>query len=101
MMHDLQTLTIEDFRPLLNQKIGIRFTDHVRLDAELIELKPFQLYTPLEREPFSMVLRTEQQNEYYSQSIFIVEHPTKGDLPIFLVPIGLAAQGMRYEAIFA
>ncbi len=101
MTDNLPILTIEDFRPLLNQKIGIRFTADVRLDAELIEVKSFQTYTPLAREPFSMVLRTEQRSEYYPQSIFIIEHPTKGDLPLFLVPIGFAAQGMKYEAVFA
>ncbi len=101
MTQDLQTLTINDFLPLLNQKLWVRFTPQVRLSAELISATPFHHYSPLERTPFSMVLRTEQKNEYYQQATFVIEHPTKGDLPLFLVPIGSDPQGMKYEAILS
>jgi hypothetical protein len=101
MTHELHTLSIKDFEPFMHQKIGIRFTPTIRLEAELIEIKSFQNYSPLERLPFAMVLRTEQKKEYYPQSIFIIEHPQKGDLPLFLVPIGFDAHGMKYEVIFS
>lgn len=101
MNQNLQLLSAEDFSSLLNQKLWVRFTPHVRLPAELIDAKSFQNYSPLERQPFSIVVRTEQKNEYYPQGTFIIEHPDKGDLALFLVPIGFDAHGMKYEAIFS
>ncbi|MFM9948422.1 MAG: DUF6916 family protein [Saprospiraceae bacterium] len=99
-MTDLLTLTIEDFEPLLHQTLQIRFTHEVTLDAELTEVVRLNSHVDLPRQPFSFVLTTAQKNEYYPQATFLVVHPEKGELPVFLVPLGPDEKGMRYEAVF-
>jgi hypothetical protein len=99
IMSDL--LHVSDFAPLLNQTFSIRFTENVVLPAELIQVNEVDGYSPIERKPFSVVFRTEQKKEYYQQAITILHHPEKGDVAIFLVPLGLDSQGMRYEAVFS
>jgi len=93
-------LSIEDFEPFLSQTLQIQFTPEVTMDAELIEVKPSESYAVLPRKAFSITLRTAQKDEYYPQSTFMVLHPVKGELPLFLVPLGPDEAGMRYEAIF-
>lgn len=99
----LDTLNISDFQPLLNKHITIRFQHpDATLPAELIEVKAINSYsTPdSKRSPFSITLRTQQQGQYYSQAIYTIEHPEKGDLEVFMVPIGPDGEGMRYEVVF-
>lgn len=99
---ELKELSYSDFKGFLNQEFKIKFEPSVTLPAELIEATEFvHNYSPLERKPFSIVLRTQQKNEYYPQATFVIEHPEKGDIPIFLVPKGFDDIGMKYEAIFS
>ncbi|EJL62937.1 DUF6916 family protein [Flavobacterium sp. CF136] len=98
---DIALLTLNDFDTLINNVFTIRISDEVQLEAELIELTKLNNYSPLERNPFSIVFRTEQKNEYYEQGIFIVVHPEKGDLQLFLSPLGFDDVGMKYEAVFS
>ncbi len=100
-MTDLLTLQVEDFEPLLNQTVQVRFTPEVTLDAQVTEVKRLNAHLDLPRQPFSFILTTAQKNEYYPQAVFGVIHPEKGELPVFLVPLGPDAKGMRYEAIFS
>ena len=100
-MKTLDQITIEDFKELLNQKIPIQFTPSITLDAELIEVNLVKNYSPLERSPFSFVLRTSQKTDYYPQGSYIIKHPTLGDMYLFLVPIGLDSEGTKYQAIFS
>ncbi len=97
----LEQLEAHDFSPWLHQVLHIRFSPEVRLAAELVEVRAVESYTPLPRQPFAIVLRTAQQTHYYHQTVAALEHPEKGDLPIFFVPVGFDGQGMLYEAIFA
>ncbi|MDZ4678813.1 MAG: hypothetical protein SH848_19870 [Saprospiraceae bacterium] len=99
-MTDLLTLVVEDFEPLLNQTLQVRFAPEVTLDATLAEVTRLNSHFDVPRQPFSFILRTAQKNEYYPQAVFSVVHPVKGELPVFLVPIGPDEKGMRYEAIF-
>ncbi|WP_163409450.1 DUF6916 family protein [Flavobacterium ajazii] len=98
---DIALLTFNDFNTLLNTVFTIRISDEVQLDAELIELTKLNNYSPLERSPFSIVFRTNQKNEYYEQGIFTIVHPEKGDLELFMTPLGFDNAGMRYEAVFS
>ncbi|MNS40494.1 hypothetical protein D3C72_728070 [compost metagenome] len=98
---DIALLTLNDFDILLNKIFTIRISDEVQLEAELVELTKLNNYSPLERDPFSIVFRTEQKNEYYQQGIFTVVHPIKGDLQLFLSPLGFDSVGMKYEAVFS
>lgn len=99
---DIALLTLNDFDAFLNKVFTIQISDEIQLNAELIEFtKLNNNYSPLEREPFSIVFRTEQKNEYYQQGIFTITHPLKGNLDLFLSPLGFDNVGMKYEAIFS
>lgn len=98
---DIALLTLNDFDTLLNTVFTISISDEVQLDAELIEVTKLNNYSPLERNPFSIVFRTDQKNEYYEQGIFTILHPEKGDLQLFLSPLGFDDMGMKYEAVFS
>ena len=98
---DIALLTLHDFDTLLHKVFAIRISDEVQFDAELIEVTKLNNYSPLERNPFSIIFRTEQKNEYYQQGIFTIVHPEKGDLQLFLSPLGFDSIGMKYEAVFS
>lgn len=100
-MTDISTICAGDFEPLLHRSLFIRFTPEVSWSAELIEVSQHSAHSDALRQPFSIILRTTQKNEYFAQAIFEVEHPTLGILPLFLVPIGPDSEGMRYQAIFS
>jgi hypothetical protein len=97
---DLKHKVNTDFTPYLNQQFTINFSQDVSLPAELIEVTHVGGYSPLERSPFSIVLRTTQKNEYFSQGTFGVQHPEMGNMYLFLVPLGIDSQGVKYEAVF-
>ena len=100
-LQELSTISYQDFSGYLNQPFSINFGGEVVLPAELVEATELSGYSPLERKPFSIVFRTQQKNEYYPQATFIVTHPAKGEMPIFLTPKGLDAHGMMYESVFS
>lgn len=97
----LDKLTVADFQPYLNQSVSIRFTPEVALPAELISIETWGSETDKYRQPFTLTFRTAQKTEFYPQGIFTLIHPVAGELPIFFVPVGLDAEGMRYEAVFS
>lgn len=53
-----------------------------------------------ERQQFSLVFRG-PATPVMPQGTYPLVHKALGDLELFLVPIGLDAEGMRYEAAFA
>ncbi|MCC7505204.1 MAG: hypothetical protein IT259_07880 [Saprospiraceae bacterium] len=97
----LDQLQAADFSPLIHQTLTLRFSEEVSLPAELMEVREVNSFTPLDRKPFAIVVRTDQKTHYYNQTIAVLEHPEKGDLPLFFVPVGFDGQGMLYEAVFA
>jgi hypothetical protein len=98
---ELDKITAEDFIPMLNQQVNLRFTAEVNVVAELIEVTELEGYSPLERKPFSVVFKTEPKHEYYNQGIFDLIHPSFGEISIFLTPLGFDSNGMKYEAVFS
>jgi hypothetical protein len=50
------------------------------------------------KEPFSLVFSGPQP--VLAQRIYRLDHPVLGSLDIFLVPIGLDGDRVRYEAVF-
>jgi hypothetical protein len=101
MSVDLRLLKAEDFSPYLNQVMYIRFEEGARLPAELLQVTELENYNKLERQPFSIVFKTAQTTAYYQQAIYTIEHPDKGDMEVFLVPLGPGNGGMKYEAVFS
>jgi hypothetical protein len=94
-------IEIADFESLLNQEINIRFSNEIILPAKLIEVLVLGGYSPLERNPFSITVRTQQKTEYYQQGTYIMQHPILGEIYIFFVPLGMDKDGMKYEAVFS
>ncbi len=97
----LDELHASDFTPLEGSVLPIRFNPQVTLDARLIEVSEVKGESPLSRNPFHLVFQTEQKNEYYPQAIYTLIHPEKGDIELFMVPLGDDGKGMRYEIVFS
>ena len=96
----LDKLTTEDFEPHLGEVFYIQAEGLEPLEAELIEVMTLSSGPTEGRRPFSIVLRTGQQDSYLGQAIYRVGHEALGTLDLFLVPLGPDGQGMRYEAVF-
>lgn len=98
---ELDKISAADFQPLINQQFVFKISSEVSLEAELIEVLVLRGDSSIEREPFLLTFRTEQQQEYYQQGIFRVEHDVLHGLEFFLSPKGFDGIGMRYEAVFS
>jgi hypothetical protein len=90
----LDTLTIDDFRPLLNDHFRIAPDGAEAFEVELIEVTEIPR-EPGGRAPFSLVFRG-GPNPPLPQRIYRVEHEKLGELDIFLVPIAVD----QYQAVF-
>ena len=90
----LEDLTIDDFRPLLNDRFRIAPDGAEPFEVELVEATEIPR-EPGGRAPFSLVFRG-GPNPPLPQSIYRVEHEKLGELDLFVVPIAVD----RYEAIF-
>ncbi|MFN8348461.1 MAG: hypothetical protein U0X91_25890 [Spirosomataceae bacterium] len=97
----LEKITISDFQPYLNQSLSIRFTSEVTQPARLTGITPWGSETDKFRQPFTLELETELTPNYYLQGIFVLIHPTIGELSLFMVPIGPGKNGMRYEIVIS
>lgn len=72
------------------------------LDLQLVEVTALGA-APADtgRQPFSLIFRHDRTDAYLPQGIHTLDHAEMGQLMLFLVPLGPAPDGMRYEAIFA
>jgi hypothetical protein len=101
MYADLSNIGFHDFKDLVNKIFRIRFHEEVIFDAELIDAQMYVPRNETNRGSFSLIFRTQQKNEYFNQGICTLEHPNKGHLQLFIVPIGTDNHGMKYEVIFS
>ena len=90
----LEALTIDDFRPLLDDRFRIAPDDAPSFEVQLVEVTEIPR-EPGGRAPFSLVFEG-GPNPPLPQRIYHVEHEKLGELDIFLVPVAVD----RYEAIF-
>jgi hypothetical protein len=96
----LDRLTVADFVPYVSQTFPLHCECAV-LDFVLIDANS-QVKGALAnaaREPFSLVFRG-PVTPVLPQKIYRLEHPTRGSLDIFIVPVGRDRDGVHYEAIF-
>ncbi len=96
-----ELLHFTDFESLLHTEVNIQFTPETILPARLVSLSLYDNNSPVDRKPFSLIFLTDQKSEYFPQAISILQHPQKGEIAIFLVPLGFDGEGMRYEAVFS
>lgn len=97
----VEKITITDFQPYLNQSLSIRFAPEVTHPAQLTRLSPWGSESDKFRQPFTLEFETELTQHYYLQGTFILVHPVMGELLLFMVPIGLGKNGMRYEVVIS
>ncbi len=97
----LNNLTAGDFHPLLNQTFQVRLEGIDPIDLELISVtEKTNDSDAVHRSPFSLVFLGPVSNQYLLQHIYRMEHDQAGALDIFIVPLGLHAGRMQYEAVF-
>lgn len=71
-----------------------------------VTLEEIRLHTHRDRAPrqgFSLVFTSEQTGMFYKQGIYILVHPSLGELQLFIVPLGPneLRQKMQYEIVIA
>ena len=101
----LDELTVDSFKPAVGSKFALNAGDDTKLELELVDAQvnpPEQGAGkgPSERTPFSLTFRGPGE-PILPQQIYPLEHGELGELEIFIVPLGVDADGARYEAIFA
>ncbi len=95
----IDTLTIDDFRPLIGQPLRLRFGDQTQT-ADVLSLSEHGTGQEGARKPFSLVIRSGPRDRFWPQGIYTLDHPGHGALDLFMVPIGPDDAGMRYEINF-
>jgi len=91
-------LSLDDFLPLLGQSLAIECAGQ-RLALEVKEVLPIDSPSPRQAPPFSLTLRT-RDGWRGGQGIYTLDHPVRGALEIFFVPIGPDGEGWCYQAVF-
>ncbi len=94
----LENITRADFADLEPQALTLTIAGrqcHPHIDT----LKEFTAHSERPHAPFTLIL-TAPHDWRYPQGIYELQHPTLGTLQLFMVPIGLCEQGMRFEIIF-
>ena len=95
----LQDLTLESFKPHLNETFHIS-TEDIGVELELTEVETLGASPePGTRQAFSLVFRGPQE-PFLEQSIHTLEHGTLGRLDLFMVPVGQSEGGFIYQAVF-
>ena len=94
-------LTAEAFAENLNTKFRVRAESPRPVELELNEVK---VYSAGENEQggmerFSLFL-TGPGDIYLPQHTYALEHPSMGELELFVVPVSRDAGGLHYEIVF-
>jgi hypothetical protein len=99
---DLGTASRSDFAPWIGTEFRVTTEPGTAITIELVEASALTARAHLPRpEPFSLIFRGVNCRPL-DQRIHTLEHDRLGRLEIFLVPIGLGADGNGpyYQAIF-
>lgn len=100
----LDQLSLSDFAPHLGGKFTLLTEPGRKVTVELIEATALGKSGPrpshlAQRAPFSVVFLA-PKGSALTQRIYRVGHEVMGEFDVFLVPIGLAEDGLKCEAIF-
>ena len=95
------TLTAEEFRQHLGTKFGVRVETPKPIELELTEIKDYapQSNEPTGMERFSLYFRG-PGDIMLNQGTFTLDHPSMGEVMLFMVPIAREPEGFRYEVVF-
>jgi hypothetical protein len=100
----LDRVTATTFAPAVGDTFVLAADDAGALELELLESRLHDPDAPAEdasgaRAPFTLTFRGPAE-PVLSQRIYHLEHPSLGELEIFMVPIAHDDAGTIYEAIF-
>jgi hypothetical protein len=101
----LEEFTDQTFDGLLGQRFEVVPTHGHPFVMELTECRRAASAPPPEwgavhRHPFSLLFHT-RPDVLIPQQICRLRNPRLGEFPLFIVPLGPDARGMRYEAVLA
>ncbi|MBS0582321.1 MAG: hypothetical protein JSS42_04385 [Proteobacteria bacterium] len=94
----LERLSADDFANLPDAKLSVALGDE-SIALEIAEVRRFAASKTRATTPFALTLRERGATRILPQGVYEYRHPTLGPLPLFTVPIGPDADGMRYEII--
>ena len=102
----LDQLTVSSFIGHVNAKFRTHLDSAGAVDLELIEARTIgETRRPespgIRSQAFSLIFRG-PRDRLLPQQIYPIEHPTRGTLGIFLVPLGPEgdSEGLHYQAVF-
>ena len=94
---DLATATAEDFEPFQGDSFT---TTGQELTLQLVGVAEVPSSEPEPaRQPFSLTFKGPCA-DMPTQGLYQLEHPTIGELGIFLVPVGMEGEEYLFEAVF-
>lgn len=94
----LDQLSLADFESHLSHDFAFRAADG-EFQLRLIEATPLRQPSPRPHPPFRLLLRSESQLRL-PQGNYELQHPDRGALVLFMVPVQPDPQGPCYEVIF-
>jgi uncharacterized protein DUF6916 len=97
----LDTVTVDTFAAAVGDAFPLDLGESGQLPLELTEAKAYEGgegFTE-RRTPFALRFRGPVE-PLLPQGTYRLEHASIGPLEIFIVPLGVNAEGTRYEAIF-
>ncbi|HMV84449.1 MAG TPA: hypothetical protein PLD20_29910 [Blastocatellia bacterium] len=93
----LDLLHYEDYAPHINSKFTAQFANGATLDLELANVEE---KSPSPRQEQFILTFRGPRNGPREQQIFNLHHTQLGSGIMFLVPVGMDANGLTYEAVF-
>lgn len=94
----LEGITHKSFESIIGETVDLQ-AGEVKFQAE-VEAVSMLLQSPgQERQPFSVLLQAHNASNH-GQNTYRLSHTGLGELDLFLVPIGMGKDGIRYEVVF-
>jgi len=93
---NVRILTVDDFEPRLQQEFHLQAPNELTL--KLVEVR--RLGQAMREGGAFSLLFVSARGAFLPQATYELTHPELGTLELFIVPVGPAAGGNGYEAVF-
>ena len=95
----MQLLQVDSFAQHANTTFEVLFSDGA-MPLTLIDIQPLANHAAnTMRAPFSLIFKSSIQH-VLPQNTYRVRDPNRGEVDMFLVPLGRDAQGVTYQAVY-
>lgn len=94
-----EKLTKETFARFLHTKFRLHYPPEQSVEIELVEMSDDNLPGVEGQERFSLIFHIPAE-QLLPQATYRMEHEEMGSFDIFIVPVGRAEPGFRYQAVF-